>query len=83
MTARNTILSAILSIAVAVEFVFNQGYRFGTWYRNGGDQQIRSAIVHAIAAAFWLGATVRLGCEVIYRNRVTIMDTSGKPFVYA
>ena len=81
MTARNSILNALLSLAVAIEFVFELGFRFGTWFRNGGDQQIRSAIVHAIAAAFWLGATVRLGCDVIYRNRITIMETVGKPFI--
>ena len=83
MTARNSILNALLSLAVAIEFVFELGFRFGTWFRNGGDQQILKAVAYVIASAIWITETVIMGAKVLYRNRVTIMDTIGKPFVYA
>ena len=83
MTARNSILNALLSLAVAIEFVFELGFRFGTWFRNGCDQQILKAVAYVIASAIWITETVIMGAKVLYRNRVTIMDTIGKPFVYA
>ena len=83
MTARNSILNALLSLAVAIEFVFDLGFRFGTWFRNGGDQQILKAVAYVIASAIWITETVIMGAKVLYRNRVTIMETIGKPFIYA
>ena len=83
MTARNSILNALLSLAVAIEFVFDLGFRFGTWFRNGGDQQILKAVAYVIASAIWITETVIMGAKVLYRNRVEIMDAIGKPFVYA
>ena len=83
MTARNSILNALLSIAVAIEFVFDLGFRFGTWFRNGGDQQIISAVAYVITAIIWTAETVIMGAKVLYRNRVAIMDAIGKPFIYA
>ena len=83
MTARNSILNALLSLAVAIEFVFDLGFRFGTWFRNGGDQQILKAVAYVIASAIWITETVIMGAKVLYRNRVEIMDAIGKPFIYA
>ena len=83
MTARNSMLNALLSLAVAIEFVFELGFRFGTWFRNGGREQIISAVSYVIAAVIWTSETVTLGAKVLYRNRVAIMDAIGKPFIYA
>ncbi len=83
MNNKTTILNALLSLAVAIEFVFNMGERFGTWYRNGGRETIISAVSYVIAAIIWLTETITMGAKVLYRNRVAIMDTMGKPFIYA
>ena len=83
MTARNSILNALLSLAVAIEFIFELGFRFGAWFRNGGNQQILKAVAYVIASAIWITETVIMGAKVLYRNRVTIMETIGKPFIYA
>ena len=83
MNTRNTILNALLSLAVALEFVFNMGVRFGTWFRNGGDQQILKAAAYVIAGIIWITETVIMGAKVLYRNRIEIMEALGKPFVYA
>ena len=65
---RNNILSALLALCTAVEFVYDMGTRFGTWYRNGGDQQIRNAITMTIAAIIWTYETVRLDVAVVRRD---------------
>ena len=82
MNTRNSILNALLSLAIAIEFVFDLGCRFGQWFRNGGSEQIVHAIAFVIAAVIWTAETVTMGAKVIYRNRVTIMETAGRPFVY-
>ena len=83
MNNKTTILNALLSLAVAIEFVFNLGERFGNWYRNGGREQIISAVAMVIAGIWWMTETVIMGAKVIYRNRHAIMDAAGKPFIYA
>lgn len=83
MNNKTTILNALLSLAVAIEFVYDMGARFGTWYRNGGRETIISAVSYVIAAIWWTAETVAMGAKVIYRNRVTIMETAGRPFVYS
>ena len=83
MNTRNAILSAILALATAVEFCFNMGERFGQWFRNGGKEQIISAISYVIAAIIWTVETVTMGAKVLYRNRVAIMETAGRPFIYS
>lgn len=83
MNTRTNILNALLSLAVAIEFVFNMGERFGQWFRNGGREQIISAVSYVIAAILWTAETVTMGAKVIYRNRVAIMEAAGKPFIYA
>ena len=80
---RTTILNALLLLAVAIETVYDLGDRIGTWYRNGGEQQIRRAIALTITAVLWTSETLSLGARTLYRNRVAIMDAAGRPFVYA
>jgi len=65
---RNNILSALLALCTAVEFCYDMGERFGTWYRNGGNAKLRNAFVMAVAALLWLGETARLGYAVIRRD---------------
>ena len=88
--SRNNILSALLALCTAVEFVYDMGERFGTWYRNGGDQQIRNAITMTIAAIIWTYETVRLGYAVVRRDGPTwiaqandLRNAIGRQFVYA
>ena len=83
MNTRNTILNALLSLAVAIEFVFDLGCRFGQWFRDGGREQIIHAIALAITAIVWTCETVAIGAKVMYRNRHAIMDAAGRPFVYS
>ena len=80
---RTTILNALLLLAVAIESVYNLGDHIGTWYRNGGEQQIRKGIALTITAVVWTAETLTLGAQVLYRNRTAIMETAGRPFVYA
>ena len=88
--SRNNILSALLALCTAVEFVYDMGERFGTWYRNGGDQQIRNAITMTIAAIIWTYETVRLGYAVVRRDGPQwisqandLRNAIGRQFVYA
>lgn len=80
---KTTILSALLLLAAAIETVYNLGDRFGAWYRNGGEQQIREGIALTITAVVWTAETLSMGAQVLYRNRHAIMETAGRPFVYA
>ena len=66
--SRNNVLNALLALSVAIEFVYDCGERFGTWYRNGGDQQIRTVITNIVAATIWTVETVRLGVETVRTN---------------
>lgn len=80
---RTTLLSALLLLAAAIETVYNLGFRFGAWYRNGGEQQIRKGIALTVTAALWTAETVTLGAKVLYRNRKAIQTACERPFVYA
>ncbi len=66
--SRNNILSALLALCTAVEFVYDMGTRFGTWYRAGGNMKIRNAAVTAVAAIIWTVETIRLGYAVVRRD---------------
>ena len=65
---RSNILNALLALCTAVEFCYDMGDRFGTWYRNGGDKQIRNAVVMTVAALLWTVETIRLGYAVVKRD---------------
>ena len=88
--SRNNILSALLALCTAVEFVYDMGARFGTWYRNGGNVKIRNAFVMTIAALVWTYETIRLGYAVIRRDGPQwlaqandLRNAIGRQFVYA
>ena len=88
--SRTNVLNALLALCTAIEFCYDMGERFGTWYRNGGDQQIRTIIVNVIAAIIWTYQTVRLGVESVRTNApqwITnandLRNSIGKQFTYA
>ena len=83
-------MNALLALCTAIEFVYDMGERFGTWYRNGGNQQIRNALVTAVAALLWTIETVRLGYAAVRRDGPTwlarandLRNAIGRQFVYA
>tara|TARA_R110001592_G_scaffold146015_2_gene369950 strand:- start:216 stop:500 length:285 start_codon:yes stop_codon:yes gene_type:complete len=87
---RSNILNALLALCTAIEFCYDLGDRFGRWYRNGGDQQIRNAFTMTVAALLWLGETARLGYAVVKRDAPVwaarlneIRNSIGKQFIYA
>ncbi len=65
---RNNILTALLALITAIEFAYDMGARFGTWYRNGGNAQLRNALVMTVAAVLWTVETIRLGYAVVKRD---------------
>tara|TARA_B100001063_G_scaffold230425_1_gene243538 strand:- start:35 stop:328 length:294 start_codon:yes stop_codon:yes gene_type:complete len=65
---RSNILNALLALCTAVEFCYDMGDRFGTWYRNGGNAQLRNALVMTVAALLWTVETIRLGYAVVRRD---------------
>ena len=65
---RSNILNALLALCTAVEFCYDMGDRFGTWYRNGGNVKLRNALVMTIAATLWLAETAKLGYAVVKRD---------------
>ena len=88
--SRNNVMNALLALCTAIEFVYDMGARFGTWYRSGGDQQIRNAFVMTVAAILWLGETARLGYAVVKRDGPQwltqandLRNAIGRQFVYA
>ena len=66
--SRTNVLNALLALCTAIEFVYDQGERFGTWYRNGGDQEIRTVVTNIVAAIIWTYQTARLGAQVVRTN---------------
>ena len=87
---RNNILSALLALITAIEFAYDMGARFGTWYRNGGNAQIRNALVTTVAVILWTIETARLGAESVRTNAPVwaakaneIRNAIGQQFVYA
>lgn len=69
--SRSNVLNALLALCTAIEFCYDLGASFGTWYRNGGDQKIRNAAVMTVAALIWTYETVRLGYAVVRRDGPT------------
>ena len=66
--SRTNIMNALLALCTAIEFCYDMGERFGTWYRNGGDQQIRTVLTNIIAAIIWTVETAKLGAESVRAN---------------
>ena len=66
--SRTNIMNALLALCTAIEFCYDMGERFGAWYRNGGDQQIRTVLTNIIAAIIWTVETAKLGAESVRTN---------------
>ena len=87
---RNNILTALLALCTAIEFVYDMGARFGTWYNTGGREEIIKAVALIITAIVWTVSTARLGYAVVRRDGPQWLETAnnvrntiGKQFVYA
>ena len=88
--SRNNVMNALLALCTAIEFCYDTGVRFGTWYRNGGNVKLRNALVATVAAVLWTVETIRLGYAVVRRDGPQwiaqandIRNAIGKQFVYA
>ena len=88
--SRNNVMNALLALCTAIEFVYDMGERFGTWYRNGGNVKMRNALVMTVAALVWTYETIRLGYAVVRRDGPTwltqandLRNAIGRQFVYA
>mgnify|MGYP000854434769 FL=1 len=71
--SRSNILTALLALCTAVEFVYDTGSRFGTWYRSGGREELIKAVALIITAIIWTVSTARLGAQVVRTNAPTWM----------
>jgi hypothetical protein len=88
--SRNNVMNALLALCTAIEMVYDLGDRFGTWYRQGGREEVIRAVALIITAIVWTVSTVRLGAQVVRTNAPTwisqandIRNAIGKQFVYA
>ena len=88
--SRNNILSALLALCTAVEYCYDLGTRFSSWYRSGGREELIKALALTITAIVWTVSTIRLGVQVVRTNGPSwisqlndIRNTIGKQFVYA
>ena len=68
---RTNILTALLALCTAIEFVYDTGSRFGTWYRSGGREELIKAVALIITAIIWTVSTARLGAQVVRTNAPT------------
>ena len=66
--SRTNVLNALLALCTAIEFVYDQGERFGRWYRSGGREELISAVALIITAIVWTVETARLGAQVVRTN---------------
>ena len=87
---KTTLLNALLALCTAIEFCYDMGKRFGSWYRTGGREQIIRAVALIITAIVWTFETARLGAQVIRTNAPQwianandFRNSIGKQFTYA
>ena len=66
--SRTNVLNALLALCTAIEFVYDLGDRFGTWYRQGGREELIKAVALIITAIVWTVETARLGFQVVRTN---------------
>ena len=66
--SRNNVMNALLALCTAIEFVYDMGERFGTWYRQGGREELIKAVALIITAIVWTVSTARLGAQVVRTN---------------
>ena len=69
--SRSNILTALLALCTAIEFAYDTGARFGTWYRSGGREELIKAVALIITAIVWTVSTARLGAQVVRTNGPT------------
>ena len=69
--SRSNVLNALLALCTAVEFVYDMGASFGTWYRSGGREELIKAVALIITAIVWTVSTARLGAQVVRTNAPT------------
>ena len=65
------ILNVLLALCTAVEFCYDMGERFGTWWRQGGREEVIRAVAIIITAIVWTVSTACLGAQVVRTNRPT------------
>jgi hypothetical protein len=68
---RSNILNALLALCTAIEYCYDMGDRFGTWWRQGGREEVIRAVALVITAIVWTITTARLGAQVIRTNAPT------------
>ena len=66
--SRNNVMNALLALCTAIEFAYDMGERFGTWYRQGGREELIKAVALIITAIVWTVSTARLGAQVVRTN---------------
>ena len=71
--SRSNVLNALLALCTAIEFIYDMGDRIGTWYRNGGREQLIKAVALIITSIVWTYQTARLGAQVVRTNGPTWM----------
>jgi len=69
--SRTNILNALLALCTAIEFAYDLGDRFGSWYRSGGREEIIKAVALIITVIVWTYQTTILGAKVIRTNAPT------------
>ena len=69
--SRSNVLNALLALCTAIEFIYDMGERFGTWWRQGGREEVIRAVALIITAIVWTVSTVRLGAQVVRTNAPT------------
>ena len=70
---RSNILNALLALCTAIEYCYDMGDRFGTWYRSGGRVEVIRAVALIITTIVWTVSTARLGAQVVRTNAPTWM----------
>ena len=65
---RTNILNVLLALCTAIEFAYDMGERFGTWWQQGGREELIKALALTITAIVWTVTTARLGYAVVKRD---------------
>ena len=71
--SRNNVMNALLALCTAIEYCYDLGASFGTWYRQGGREELIKAAALIITAIIWTVSTARLGAQVVRTNAPTWM----------
>ena len=69
--SRTNILNVLLALCTAIEFTYDLGDRFGSWWSQGGRDEVIRAVSLIITVIVWTVSTARLGAKVIRTNGPT------------